>query len=116
MSFDFIAHELVVRTSRAERDSLQLTDGLSVAALHERLFAIFAEFDIQVDINAEPYRVPVTTPLTEDTEHASYDREAVERFWQALRWVDLTFQEFAGWFCGKTSPVCTSSGMVSISQ
>jgi Family of unknown function (DUF5996) len=94
-----------VRTSRAELDSFQLTDGLSVAALHERLFAIFTEFDIQVDINAEPYGVPETTPFTEDTEHASYDREAVERFWQALRWVDWTFQEFAGWFCGKTSPV-----------
>ena len=36
---------------------------------------------------------------------SSYDREAVERFWQTLRWVDWTFQEFAGWFCGKTSPV-----------
>ena len=32
-------------------------------------------------------------------------REAVERFWQALRWIDWTLQEFAGWFCGKTSPV-----------
>ena len=105
VSFDFIAHELIVRTSRGEVGSFRLYDGLSVAALHDRLFAIFAEFDIQVDINAEPYGLPVTTPFTQDTEHASYDREAVERFWQALRWVDWTFQEFAGWFCGKTSPV-----------
>lgn len=105
VSFDFIAHELVVRTSRAELDSFRLSDGLSVAALHERLFAIFAEFDLQVEINAEPYGLPVTTPFAQDTEHASYDREAVERFWQVLRWVDWTFQEFAGWFCGKTSPV-----------
>ena len=64
-----------------------------------------AEFDIQVEIKAEPFGVPMTTPFAADTEHASYDREAVERFWQALRWIDWTFQEFAGWFCGKTSPV-----------
>jgi Family of unknown function (DUF5996) len=29
----------------------------------------------------------------------------VVRFWRALRWIDWTLQEFAGWFCGKTSPV-----------
>ena len=47
----------------------------------------------------------MTTPFAEDFEHASYDRDAVERFWHALRWIDWTLQEFAGWFCGKTSPV-----------
>ena len=45
------------------------------------------------------------TPFAEDRKHASYDREAVERFWRALRWIDWTLQEFAGWFRGKTSPV-----------
>ena len=103
--FDFVSHELIVRTSRAELDSFRLLDGLSVAAFYEDLFAVLAEFDIQVEINAEPFGVPMTTLFAEDTEHASYDREAVERFWQALRWVDWTLQEFAGWFCGKTSPV-----------
>ena len=58
--------------------------------------------DIQVDINAKPYGIP-TTP-SRPSMH-SHDRGAVVRFWQALRWVDWTFQEFAGWFCGKTSPV-----------
>jgi Family of unknown function (DUF5996) len=48
---------------------------------------------------------PSPRPFAEDTEHSSYDREAVERFWQALRRIDWTLQEFAGWFCDKTSPV-----------
>jgi Family of unknown function (DUF5996) len=86
-------------------DSLPLEDGLSVGAFHERFFALLAARGIEVEIKAEPYRIPITTPFAEDTEHASYDREAVERFWRALRWIDWTLQEFAGWFCGKTSPV-----------
>ena len=96
VSFDFVAHELVVRTSTGEVDSFALADGLSVAAFHERFFELLAGFGIDVGIKAEPYRIPITTPFAEDTEHASYDREAVERLWQALRWIDWTLQEFAG--------------------
>jgi hypothetical protein len=105
VSFDFVAHELVVRTSRGEVASFPLEDGLSVADFYERLFAALAGLGIEVKITAEPFGVPVTTPFAEDAEHASYDRGAVERFWQALRWIDWTLQEFAGWFCGKSSPV-----------
>jgi hypothetical protein len=47
----------------------------------------------------------MTTPFPDDREHASYDRDAVERFWQILDWTDAVFEEFAGWYCGKTSPV-----------
>jgi Family of unknown function (DUF5996) len=105
ISFDFVAHQLVVRTSRGELESFRFANELSVAAFYERLFAVLAGFGIEVEIKPEPFGVPVTTPFAVDTEHASYDREAVERFWQALRWIDWTLQEFAGWFCGKTSPV-----------
>jgi hypothetical protein len=105
VSFDFVAHQLVVRTSGGEVDSFALVDGLSVAAFYERLFALFAALRIHVEIKPEPFRLPVTTPFAEDTQHASYDREAVERYWRALRWIDWTLQEFAGWFGGKTSPV-----------
>jgi hypothetical protein len=105
VSFDFVTHELVLRTSRGELDSFPLSDGLSVAAFHECFFALLAAREIEVETKAEPFGVPVTTPFAEDTEHASYDREAVERFWHALLWIDWTLQEFTGWFCGKTSPV-----------
>jgi Family of unknown function (DUF5996) len=105
VSFDFVAHELVVRTSRGEARSFPLTDGLSVAGFHERLFALLAGFGIEVETKPEPYGIPITTPFAEDSEHASYDSEAVARFFGALRWSDWMLQEFAGWFCGKTSPV-----------
>jgi uncharacterized protein DUF5996 len=105
VSFDFVSHELVLRTSRGEVDSFPLADGLSVAAFQERFLALLAARGVEVEITGEPYGVPMTTPFAEDTEHASYDRGAVVRYWQALSWIDWTLEEFAGWFCGKTSPV-----------
>ncbi len=41
----------------------------------------------------------------EDTEHASYDPEAVTRYWRVLSQVNLVLEEFAAEFSGKTSPV-----------
>jgi hypothetical protein len=105
ISFDFLAHELVLRTSGGSVDSFPLQDGLSVSVFYERMTALLAARGIGVEIKAEPYGIAITTPFAEDTEHASYDREQVERFWQALRWSDWVLREFAGWFSGKTSPV-----------
>jgi hypothetical protein len=47
----------------------------------------------------------MTTPFPDDHEHAAYDPVAVERYWQALLWTGGVLDEFAGWFCGKQSPV-----------
>jgi hypothetical protein len=45
------------------------------------------------------------TPFREDTEHGSWDHEAVARFARILDWSDSVLEEFSGWFNGKTSPV-----------
>ena len=47
----------------------------------------------------------MTTPFAQDVEHASWDRDAIERFGRILDWSDSVFEEFSGWFNGKTSPV-----------
>src|SRR5215211_824730 len=49
VSFDFVAHQLVVRTSGGEVGSFSLDDGLSVAAFYERLFDLLADFGIEVE-------------------------------------------------------------------
>ena len=105
INFDFIDHLLVISTNRGEVDSLELVDGLSVAEFDARLHGILAARGIDVAIREEPYGLPITTPFREDSEHASYDRDAVERFWRILEWTDGVLEEFAGWYCGKTSPV-----------
>jgi hypothetical protein len=47
----------------------------------------------------------MTTPFPQDVEHASWDRDAIARFGRVLDWSDSVFEEFSGWFNGKTSPV-----------
>jgi hypothetical protein len=102
--FDFADHRLVVETP-AREESFELVDGLSVAAFDERLHATLAELGLDVPIVEHPFGVPMTTPFPEDEEHRSYDAEAVERFWRVLDWSGGVLEEFAGWFCGKQSPV-----------
>ena len=86
-------------------ESFPLVDGLSVAEFDRQLHATLAGLGIDVEIRESPFGVPMTTPFPDDREHASYDPDAVERFWRILDWSDGVFEEFAGWFCGKTSPV-----------
>jgi uncharacterized protein DUF5996 len=102
--FDFALHRLVVETAAAE-ESFLLVDGLSVAAFDEQLHALLGRLDLDVPIVEKPFGVPMTTPFPDDREHASYDAEAVGRFWRALDWSADVLEEFAGWFCGKQSPV-----------
>jgi Family of unknown function (DUF5996) len=105
IDFDFVDHRLVVRTNGGAVESFPLADGLSVAAFDEGLHARLRRLGIDVPIREDPFGVPMTTPFPDDVEHASYDRDAIERFWRILDWTDWVFEEFAGWYCGKTSPV-----------
>jgi Family of unknown function (DUF5996) len=105
IAFDFVDHRLVVSTNRGAVESFPLEDGLSVSDFDEHLHAMLAGLGIDVQIRESPFGVPWTTPFPEDEEHASYDPDAVARFWRILDWTDTVFEEFAGWYCGKTSPV-----------
>ncbi len=105
IDFDFVDHRLAVRTAHGEAESFELADGLSVADFDAKLHGLLLKLGIDVPIREEPYGVPMTTPFPEDREHASYDADAVARFWRVLDWSDSVFEEFAGWSCAKTSPV-----------
>ena len=105
IDFDFVEHELRVQTGAGVAESFALYDGLSVAEFDQRLHALLARLDLDVTIKEEPFGVPLTTPFPLDRDHAAYDPDAITRFWRILDWSDSVFDEFAGWFCGKTSPV-----------
>ena len=101
--FDFVDHELVVETASSNR-SIELVDGLSVADFDARLHGALGELD--VTILEQPFGIPAfTTPFPDDREHATYDAEAVTRFWRVLDWSGGVLDEFSGWYCGKQSPV-----------
>ncbi len=52
-----------------------------------------------------PVEIPDPIPFDEDQQHASYDPEYVNRFWQVLRASETVMQEFRSRFIGKCSPV-----------
>jgi hypothetical protein len=105
VAIDFLDHALIVRTADGRTRSFQLGNGLPVADFDAQLHATLGELAVDVEIKEQPFRVPMTTPFAQDVEHASWDRDAVERFGRILDWSDSVFEEFSGWFNGKTSPV-----------
>jgi hypothetical protein len=103
--FDLLNHFVSIATNAGEEARLVLSDGLSVAAFDREIHSMLEGIGVDVTIVESPYGVPMKTQFTEDVEHASYDRDAVARLWRILDWSGTVFEEFSGWFCGKTSPV-----------
>ena len=106
VDFDFLDHRLRVLDDRGDERSFALRDGISVAEFDRRLHGCLGKLGLDVEIKEEPFRAPFSDiAFADDTTNASYDPAAVQRYWRALEWVDRTFEEFSGWFCGKQSPV-----------
>jgi hypothetical protein len=105
IDFDFVDNSLLVRTHDGRTRSFDLADGVPVADFDARLHKALSELGIDVEIKEHPFGVPMTTPFPQDHEHASWDRDAIERYGRILDWTDGVFEEFSGWFSGKTSPV-----------
>jgi hypothetical protein len=105
IDFDFVDHSLIVRTHDGRTRSLELTGGVPVADFDAWLHRELNELGIDVVIREQPFGVPMKTPFPDDREHASWDRDAIERLGRILDWSDGVFEEFSGWFSGKTSPV-----------
>lgn len=106
IDFDFLDHRLEINTVKGVRYSFGLP-GLSVAAFHDELMAGLAAVGVDVEI-ARPYPFDLPDadrPFAADTEHATYDQDAVTRYWRVLSQVNLLLEDFAGRFSGKTSPV-----------
>jgi len=104
IEFDFLAHVLHFRLSTGETRSLPLR-AQSVAAF-------FAEYEqtlqsLGVNVAIWPMPVEVRAPIRFDLDdiHASYDRDAVERFHRILMNCDTLFKRFSTHFLGKISPV-----------
>ena len=90
VSFDFIDHKLLIQTCDGGTRVLALRPQ-SVADFYREFMAALAELGVEAKINTKPQEVPDPTLFEQDTVHASYDAEAVHRFWRILVWVDEVF-------------------------
>ena len=104
IEFDFIAHRLLVRTSRGDSPSLGL-EPRTVAEFYRRVLGLLDSLGIRVGINDMPNEVPDPIRFPLDETHKAYDAEAAHRFWRALVQADRVLRLFRSGFLGKASPV-----------
>jgi len=104
ITFDFVAHRLLVQTSRGEERTLELRPR-SVADFHGELMEALAGLGLPVAIHGRPNEVEDDTPFAEDHAHAAYDAEYAKRHWRALVQADRVLRQFRAGFLGKASPV-----------
>lgn len=104
VDFDFIGHRLLARTSKGDEASFALAPQ-SVADFYERVFASLKGLGIDVAIDDMPSEMTGVPRYSQDHDHASYDAEAVHRFWRALVQADRILKLFRSGFLGKASPV-----------
>jgi len=104
IDFDFIDHQLWISTSDGATRQFALA-GKSVAAFYAAIMAELAGLGIHVKIDEMPNELPEPIRFSQDTKHASYDPDAVQRFFQILVSTDRVFKQFRTGFIGKASPV-----------
>jgi hypothetical protein len=104
IQFDFIHHQLLIRTSQGGERVMALAPR-SVADFYREFMQCLESLDIRVRIWKMPVEISNPIPFDKDTEHASYDPEYANRFWRILVGADEIFKEFRSRFIGKSSPV-----------
>ena len=104
IQFDFVNHSLQISTSDGPWRTFALS-GHSVASFYRTVMTELAELGIAVAIDQIPNELPDGIKFSEDEVHASYDRDAVGRFFKILVNADRVFKRFRTGFLGKASPV-----------
>ena len=104
IAFDFVAHELRIRTSDGGHGRVPL-EPQSVATFYRRLMEVMTALGLPVRIYAKPNEVADAIPFAEDEVHRAYDPDYANRFWRVLVQADRVLKRFRARFTGKCSPV-----------
>lgn len=104
VQFNFIEHQLLIRTSNGQQRTLALRP-LAVADFYHEVMDSLRSLGIEVHIWPMPVEIPNPVRFDLDHEHASYDPEYAHRFWTILTRLVPIFFEFRGRFLGKHSPI-----------
>lgn len=104
IDFDFVGHALRVTTAQGDERAFAL-EAMSVASFYQKTMEALDELGIHVRIFTRPVEVVEAVPFEKDTLHASYDADAVQRFWRALVTANGVLTDFRARFIGKDSPV-----------
>lgn len=104
LEFDFLAQELVVRTTEGRERRIPLTAG-PVAGFYRHTMDALTALGAPTRIVARPNEIPDTTPFEEDRASRAYDPQAARELWLALVQMARPFGRFRTRFLGKSSPL-----------
>ena len=104
MTFDFLAHELVLSSSE-ERTEVVPLQPQTVAAFYASVMEALTRLGVTVRIWPVATEVPNPVRLDSDESNHSYDRATAQAFWRVLLAIDPVFETFRSDFIGKCSPV-----------
>ena len=104
LEFDFLAHELVIRSSDGDLRKLQLAPR-TVADFYREVMDSLRAMALPVKIWPMPVEIPDPVRFDQDTAHRSYDPEYAQRCWRILAQIERVLSETRCDFVGKGSPV-----------
>jgi hypothetical protein len=104
VEFDFIDHNLVVRTSDGSTRTLALVPR-TVADFYREYRSLLESLGLKVKLWPVPSEMEDDLRFTEDQQHRSYDPDHAARCWEILSQSAQVLGIFRGRFIGKCSPV-----------
>lgn len=113
--FDFVDHNLVVRTSDGRCKALALMPA-SVSDFYHHVMNALRALGIECRINPRPVEVPNSTSFDVDQDHSSYDPDYVHRWWLILTRTATILEQFRSSFVGKSSPIQFFWGSFDLSE
>jgi hypothetical protein len=102
--FDLREHRVVGTCGNGQTKAFDLGP-MTVAKFHASFVQLISDLGGTPTFNGSPNEMPNPVPFAEDDRDRPYDRDAVQRFHQALVAVDKVFNRFRTSFLGKSSPV-----------
>ncbi len=105
VALDLHLHEARVETSDGQVQAVPLVPDRAVGEVTRDLLAAVAVVAGEAKIDFEPQEVAWKTPLDQDTEHASYDRQAVAEYFGAATRAAGVLAAFRAPYRGRSTPV-----------
>ena len=102
---DLRAHEAFVEHTSGGSYRRPLAPNAAVGDVARDLLSTIGRLAGAVEINPTPQEVDWTGPLDEDLEHATYDEDAVERYFAAATQAALVLAEYRAPYRGRSTPV-----------
>jgi hypothetical protein len=105
IALDLHMHEAIVEHVDGRVQRIPLTPNRAVADVTREALAAVQAIAGPIEINMTPQETPWTTPLDEDTEHATYDPAQVATYFDAAMRAALVLAELRAPYRGRSTPV-----------